>query len=87
LTEIKTKMTELRKGGADRDWVTLLFFREVIDAAVGFEKLRLSTKEIEDLSTIRTRVAHAAAHQLVESQADVRRLVRVWRLCRELLSV
>lgn len=83
--DIKTNMAKPRKRGADRDWVTLLYFREVIDAAVGFEKLRLRAKEIEDLSAVRNRVAHAATDQLVETQADVRRLGRVRRLCRDLL--
>ena len=85
LVNIKADMAKLRKRRADRDWVTLLYFREVIDAAVEFKKLPLRTKEIEDLSAVRNRVAHAAADQLVETQADVRRLGRVWKLCEDLL--
>jgi hypothetical protein len=85
LAALKANMAKLQKKGANRDWVALLYFREVIDAAVSFGKLQLRAKEIEELSAVRNRVAHAATDQLVETQADVRRLDRVWRLCRDLL--
>jgi hypothetical protein len=85
LKALRNKMTKLRGDHADRDWVTLMYFREVLDAAVHFGTLSLTAVEIEDLSVTRTRVAHAAADELVESHGDVRRLSRVRQLCTDIL--
>ncbi len=79
------KMSDLQKKQADRDLVTLLHFREILESARHFGKLQLDTTQIEDLSCIRNRVAHAASDELVESQQDVRRLSRVHRICMNLL--
>lgn len=85
LRDIKEKMSELQNKKADRDLVTLLYFREILESARYFDKLQLETSQIEDLSCIRNRVAHAAADELIESQQDVRRLSRVHRICMDLL--
>jgi hypothetical protein len=85
LRGLKQKMAKLQKNDADRDWVTLLYFRELLEAAVHFGKLNLSAPRIDDSSTVRTRVSHAATDELVESHNDVRRLSRVHQLCVELL--
>jgi hypothetical protein len=82
---LTSKKASLQKNGADRDWVTLLYFREILDAAVQFGKLRLRDDQIGDISAVRTRVSHAAADELVETHADVRRLSEVRALCIELL--
>ena len=85
LANIMGKMSELQNKQADRDLVTLLYFREILESARYFDKLQLETTQIEDLSCIRNRVAHAAADELVESHQDVRRLSRVHRICVDLL--
>lgn len=85
LTVLKNKMANLQEKHANRDWVTLLYFREILEAAVHFGKLNLAGPQIVDLSKVRTRVSHAATDELVESHADVRRLSSVHRLCIELL--
>ena len=85
LENIMGKMSDLQKKQADRDLVTLLHFREILESARHFGKLQLDTTQIEDLSCIRNRVAHAASDELVESQQDVRRLSRVHRICMNLL--
>jgi hypothetical protein len=85
LREIMGKNSELQNKKADRDLVSLLYFREILESACYFDKLQLETSRIEDLSCIRNRVAHAAADELIESQQDVRRLIRVHRICMDLL--
>lgn len=85
LADIMGKMSELQNKKADRNLVTLLYFREILESARYFNKLQLETRQIEDLSCIRNRVAHAAVDELVESQQDVRRLSRVHRICMDLL--
>jgi len=85
LANIMGKMWDLENKQADRDLVTLLYFREILESARHFDKLQLDTKQIEDLSFIRNRVAHAAADELIESHQDVRRLRRVHRICIDLL--
>lgn len=85
VTFIRKKKARLEKNGADRDWVTLLYFREILEAAIHFDKLRLLGHQIEDLSAVRTRVSHAATDELVETKADVRQLSKVRALCIELL--
>jgi hypothetical protein len=86
LNALRAKWAELKPGKANRDWVTLLNFRDVLEAAVWFKTVSLSTTEIEDLSAVRNLVAHAVKRQLVEKiPADVQRLRRVWEICTRLL--
>lgn len=85
LANIEGKMSDLQNKQADRDLVTLLHFREILESACRFGKLQLNTTQIEDLSCIRNRVAHAASDELVESHEDLRRLSRVHRICMNLL--
>jgi hypothetical protein len=85
LKALQDKMTRLEGSDADRDWVTLMYFREILDAAVHFRVLSLTGGEIEDLSAVRTRVAHAATDELVESHRDVGRLSRVREICIDIL--
>lgn len=85
LDGIRGKMDKLRTGKADRDWVTLMYFREILEAAVYFQKLSLESKQIELLSAIRNRVSHAATEGLVESYIDVQRLSQARHLCIDIL--
>jgi len=85
ISQIRGKMSKLNANGADRDWVTILYFREILEAACHFDKLWLKMAEIEDLSAVRTRVAHAASEELVETHSDVRRLRNVGSLCSSIL--
>ena len=85
LNDIRVKMSELQNKKAERDLVSLLYFREILESARYFDKLQLETSQIEDLSCIRNRVAHAAAEELIESTQDVRRLSRVHLICMDLL--
>lgn len=85
LANIERKMSDLKNKKAERDVVTLLYFREILESACHFGKLQLTTTEIEDLSCIRNRVAHAASDELVESRNDVSRLSSVHRICIKLL--
>jgi hypothetical protein len=85
LKDIMGKMSALQNKKADRDLVTLLYFREILESARYFNKLQLETSQIEDLSCIRNRVAHAAADELIESQQDIRWLSRIYRICMDLL--
>jgi hypothetical protein len=82
---LRDKMANLQAGNAERDWVTLLYFREILETAVHFHKLSLQVPEIEDLSTFRSRVAHAAGDELIEKHGDVKRLSRVLELCVDIL--
>jgi len=81
LDAIRQKMAKLRKDEADRDWVTLMYFREILEAAVYFRKVSLEVDQIEQLSGIRNRVDHAAGEELIECHQDVKRLSRVRKLC------
>ena len=85
LTKIREKMNQLKANDANRDWVTILYFREILEAACHLGKLSLKVSEIEDLSAVRTRVAHAATEELVEKHSDVQRLRNVGRLCSSIL--
>ncbi len=85
LTDLRAKMARLQNRGANRDWVTLMYFREILDAAVHFGTISLEVRQIEKLSAARNRVAHAAADELVESHGDVRKLCRVRCLCMDIL--
>jgi len=85
VSQIMGKMNKLSANDADRDWVTILYFREILEAACHFGKLSLKVSEIEDLSAVRTRVAHAATEELVETHSDVQRLRNVGRLCSSIL--
>lgn len=85
VSQIMAKMNKLRANDADRDWVTVLYFREILEAACHLDKLSLKVPEIEDLSAVRTRVAHAATEELVETHSDVQRLTNVGRLCSSIL--
>lgn len=87
VTQIVDKMDKLRANKADRDWVTILYFREILEAACYFGKLSLKISEIEDLSAVRTLVAHAATKELVETRSDVQRLRNVESLCSRILFV
>lgn len=82
---IRDKMKRLKEKHAEREWVTVLYFREILDAARYFGKLRLKDSEIADLSDVRTRVDHAAAKDLVEEHSDVKRLKDVVKLCSSVL--
>jgi hypothetical protein len=75
----------LRKKGADRDYVTLLSFREVLEAAKQFGKLDVGGGHIDVLSKVRTLVCHAATELLVEAHEDVRRLSQARLLSTKLL--
>lgn len=79
--DIHQKMANLRKNEADRDWVTLMYFSEILEAAVYFRKVSLEVNQIEQLSLIRNRVDHAAGKELIERHQDVKRLSRVRKLC------
>ena len=85
LTRLRSQKERLRQEGVDRDWVTLLYFRELLEAAVDLGKLELSHQEIEQLAAVRNRIAHATEKELVESHADVRTLSRVRDVCMNLL--
>ncbi len=85
VTQIRNRMNTLTANGANRDWVTLLYFREILEAACHFDKLPLKVSEIAALSDVRTRIDHAAAKELVEKHSDVQRLRHVGRLCSSIL--
>lgn len=85
LSIIEEKMSVLQSRQADRDLVTLLHFREILESACYFGKLQLDPIQIEDLSCVRNRVAHAASDELVESHKEVSRLHRVRRICENFL--
>ena len=85
VTQIKNKMNTLTAGRANRDWVTLLSFREILEAACHFDKLPLKGSEIAALSDVRNRVDHAASKELVEKHSDVKGLKHVGRLCSSIL--
>jgi hypothetical protein len=87
VTQIVDKMDKLRANKADRDWVTILYFREILEAACYFGRLSLKVSEIEDLSAVRTLVAHAATKELVETHSDVQRLRNIGSLCSRILFV
>lgn len=71
---------------AFRDWPSLLYFNEILQAGVHFKQLNLPPKQIEDLVRVRNKVSHATGDEMVEKQADVCRLDSVRKLCRELLA-
>jgi hypothetical protein len=80
-------MENARNKNADRDWVTLFSFKEVVEAAVHFNKAPLSQKDIDDLAAVRNNVFHAASKRLmVESCDDIRRLKKVRNLCLSILD-
>jgi len=85
LDGIRGKMAKLRTNQADRDWVTLMYFREILEAAKYFRKLSLESEKIELLSVIRNRVGHAAAEEPVESHTDVQQLSQARQLCISIL--
>lgn len=87
VTQIVDKMERLRVNKADRDWVSILYFREILEAACYFGRLSLKISEIEDLSAVRTLVAHAATTALVETNSDVKRLRNIGNLCSRILFV
>lgn len=82
---LREKMGDLRKKGADRDYVTLLSFREVLEAAKQFGRLDVGGGHIDVLSKVRTLVCHAATELLVEAHEDVRRLSQARLLSTKLL--
>jgi len=80
----KREMKKLRGKGANRDWVTLFSFPDVLKAAAKSGKLRpeLEASQVADLKKVRNSVAHAAGEPLVEAHPeDVQRLGRVRDLC------
>ncbi len=85
LADVKKKMIGLQNENADRDLVNLLFFREILEAAVGLGLLHLKPDDLDDLSVVRNRVAHAATVEMVESFTDVRKLAKVKSICFDLL--
>jgi hypothetical protein len=85
VTLIKSKMKKLKAKHAEREWVTILYFGEILDAARYLGKLPLEVSEIKDLSAVRTRVDHAATEELVEEHSDVTRLRNVTSLCSSIL--
>jgi len=86
LMKVSEKMATMRKQKADRDWVTLLYFKEILVAASRLHKLDLPGKDIDLLSKVRTLVCHAATDPLVETHDQVKRLTRARRICAELLT-
>lgn len=85
VTSIKNKMKKLKAKDAEREWVTILSFREILDAARHLGKLPLNVSEIAELSALRNRVDHAAAKELVEEHSDVKRLRDSDKLCWSIL--
>lgn len=86
LEDIYRDMDKLQASRADRDWVTLMSFSEILHAAVHFGKVPLHTQQIEVLSGIRNRVCHPATGQLVGAHPDVRRLKQVRDMCIRILE-
>jgi hypothetical protein len=84
LTGLRNRKARLRREGVDRDWVTLLYFRELLDAAVHLGKVELSEQHIEPLAAVRNRIVHTDK-ELVETPADVRTLGSVRDVCTDLL--
>jgi hypothetical protein len=82
---IRKKMAKLQDDKADRDWVTPMYFREILEAAVHFRKVSLEVVQIEELSAIRNRVVHAAREELIERHGDVKRLSLVRHLCMSIM--
>lgn len=83
---IQRKVERHQKEDTDRGLVAELYFREVLEAAVHFGKLPAVVQQIEELSAVRNRVAHATSDdQLVETHADVRMLRRVRDFCLDFL--
>jgi hypothetical protein len=85
-TQVSQKMAKMREQQADRDWVTLLYFKEILVAASRLHKLDLPGKDIDLLSKVRTLVCHAATEPLVEKHDQVKRLTRARRICAKLLT-
>lgn len=82
LQSLKNKMNRLKKRNADRDWVTLLYFKEILEAAVHFGKISMKQPNIDKLAAVRDDVFHAASkRELVERHADVGRLRKARDLC------
>jgi len=84
-SEIKCKMKRMREARAERDYVVLLYFKEILEAAAHFGKLPISQGDIDQISKVRTLVCHAATDVLVESHNQVRRLISTRSICLELL--
>lgn len=79
------KMRNLRAKRADKDFVTLLYFKEILQAAKALGVVSLKGDRLDQLAKVRTLVAHAAIDELVESHDDVRRLRLVRDTSLELL--
>ena len=64
--EIKQKMKGLKGGSADRDWATLLYFKEVLEAANTFNKAALKQEDIDNLAAVRKGLSQNVCKHLSE---------------------
>lgn len=82
LNVLRKKMASLIKKNAEREWSTMFYTKEILEAAVYFEKASIKQKDIDDIANVRDRVCHAASKkELVEDHSDIRRLQKVKSLC------
>ncbi len=81
--EVKQRREKARKKNVDRGWEGLLYFREILELARNRGLIEVPTEDRKLLNNTRNRVAHHN-RLLVERHEDVRKLAKVWTLCREL---
>lgn len=77
---VKDRIGYQRENRANLGLVNLLHFREIVQFACHFGKLKLKKEEISVISHARNLVCHAG-RPLVERHDDVRRLVEAKRIC------
>jgi hypothetical protein len=83
---VRKAMGRQRSDRSDLGWCALLTFNELIRCAVHFGRIRLRHTDIEVISKVRNLVAHVAGEPLVETHADVKRLVLTRSLCMSTLE-
>jgi hypothetical protein len=83
--ELEFKMQRLKKNRADLDWVNLLSFKLIVEAACHFGIISLKPGEVKLISEVRNLVAHAD-RTFIEKHSDVLRLAETKRLCLSILG-
>ena len=83
--ELEFKMQRLKKHRADLDWVNLLSFKLVVEAACHLGLVTLQVQEVRLVSEVRNLVAHAD-RTFVEKHSDISRLSETKRLCLSILG-
>lgn len=82
---IKERMRHQKNEGAELDWVSLLFFDEIVRCSCYLEMVQLEQEEIDTISKARNCVYHAR-RVFVGSHKDIKRLAKARRICISLLA-